>query len=201
MSYVPQVGSNRRPFAMWLFVAMGSLLVILLTVGAPTLLAAGHKSVALTIYQTFSHLCHQIPERSFFLDGHPLAVCSRCTGLYTGFLGGIVSYPLIRSFRRTDAPSRKWLFAAAAPLAIDFGLEFFGIWHNTHFSRFATGVLLGGVSAFYVMPGLLDLSLRDWRAKRNVSTVSDANQVSRSEPLSTNVSAAPSDYSAPHRRI
>jgi uncharacterized membrane protein len=55
------------------------------------------------------------------------------------------------------------LFLAAAPLAIDFSLGFFGIWENTHLSRFVTGALLGSVAVLYVMPGLIDLSLMEWR--------------------------------------
>ena len=72
-------------------------------------------------------------------------------------------YPLVRSLRRTDTPPRRWLFIAATPMAIDFFLGFFGIWENTHLSRFLTGALLGSVSVLYVMPGLIDLSLKDWR--------------------------------------
>src|SRR5207248_6656955 len=64
--------------------------------------------------------------------------------------------------RQIEAPARKWLFIAAAPLAIDFTLGYVGIWNNTHFSRFATGALLGAVAVLYIMPGLIDLSLRDW---------------------------------------
>jgi uncharacterized membrane protein len=69
----------------------------------------------------------------------------------------------VRSLRRTDTPPRQWLFVAAAPLAIDFFLGFFGLWENTHLSRFVTGALLGAVSVVYVMPGLIDLSLMHWR--------------------------------------
>jgi hypothetical protein len=46
---------------------------------------------------------------------------------------------------------------------IDFSLGFLGIWQNTHLSRFATGALLGAVAAFFIMPGLIDLSQTGWR--------------------------------------
>jgi hypothetical protein len=49
---------------------------------------------------------------------------------------------------------------AALPLAVDFSLTFFGVWENTHTSRLLTGLLLGSVAVFYVMPGIADLSLR-----------------------------------------
>jgi uncharacterized membrane protein len=184
---------------MWLVAAAGSVGLLSLIIGAPLALSTGHPFWGLTIYRSFSYVCHQIPERSFFLAGHQFAVCSRCTGLYAGFAVATVFYPLVQSLRRTEAPPRKWLFIAAAPLAIDFSLTFLGIWENTHSSRFVTGALLGAVSVFYVMPGLMDLSLRLWRGKR--STSGSAANVSTTEMFSTPVTTAPSDYSAPHRRI
>jgi uncharacterized membrane protein len=199
-NYIPQSGSNRRPLAMWLIIAAGSLAVMSLIIGAPLALKAGHPFWGLTIYRAFSYVCHQIPERSFFVEGHPFAVCARCTGLYAGFTVATIAYPLVRSLRQTNAPPRKWLFMAAAPLAIDFTVGFFGIWNNTHFSRLATGALLGSVAVFYVMPGFMDLSLRSGRAKRKDSSRTTVNNVSSAEMLSAH-SVAPSDYSAPHRRI
>jgi uncharacterized membrane protein len=196
--YAPQTGSLRRPLVMWLLAAAGSIGLLLLIVGAPLALSTGHTFWGLTIYRSFSYVCHQIPERSFFIAGHPLGVCSRCTGLYGGFAAATLIYPLVRSLRRTDAPDRKWLFIAAAPLAIDFTLTFVGIWENTHSSRFITGALLGAVSVFYVMPGLMDLSLRDWGRKRQHSTSTSTLKASTAEIFSAN---APSDYSAPHRRV
>ena len=197
--YIPQTGSLRRPLVMWFIAAVGSLAVMSLIIGAPLALHAGQPFWGLTLYRSFSYVCHQNPDRSFFVAGHPFAVCSRCTGLYAGFAFATLLYPLVRSLRRTEAPPRKWLFIAAAPLAIDLTVNFLGIWENTHSSRFITGALLGAVSVFYVLPGLMDLSLREWRHKDKRST--SATSISPPEMFSTSVSAAPSDYSAPHRRI
>jgi uncharacterized membrane protein len=199
-NYIPQSVANRRPLVMWLIVAAGAVGMMSLIVGAPLALNLGHPFWGLTIYRAFSYVCHQIPERSFFIAGHQFAVCARCTGLYVGFTVATVMYPLVRSLRQTEAPKRKWLFLAAAPLAIDFALGFFGIWENTHSSRFATGALLGAVSIFYVMPGLMDLSLREWGSQRKDSVTGTPNRVSP-EAFATIVGAAPGDYSAPERRI
>jgi uncharacterized membrane protein len=198
-NYIPQTVSNRRPLLVWLSAALGCLAVMSLILGAPLALNSGHPFWALTIYQGFSFVCHQIPERSFFIAGHPFAVCARCTGLYTGFTVATVAYPLVRSLRQTEAPARKWLFLAAAPLAIDFAVGYFGIWENTHSSRFATGALLGAVAVLYVMPGLMDLSLREWRRADKQPARTPPGNVAPPQLLSS--SAPPSDYSAPHRRI
>lgn len=210
-NYIPQSVAIRRPFVMWLIAAAGCLITMSLIIGAPFALNSRHPFLGLTIYGAFSYVCHQIPERSFFIAGHQFAVCARCTGLYAGFTSATLVYPLFKSLRQTEAPPRKWLFIAAAPLAVDFTLGFFGIWDNTHFSRLATGALLGGAAVFYVMPGLVDLSLRDWRTsvgravRRKDSTFESASAGAGphtpAEAFSSGAVAAPSDYSAPHRRI
>lgn len=189
--YIPQCVSDRRPLMVWAVVAAGALLVTMLIVGAPLAKANGFSALSFTIYQAFSYVCHQLPDRSFFLAGYPLTVCARCTGVYFGFAAAVLSYPLITSLKRTQAPERKWLFIAAVPLVIDFGLGLVGVWENTHWSRFLTAALLGIVSVFYVIPTLVDLALRSKTQNPNV-TVAAISQVSLD---------APSDYSSPHRRI
>lgn len=200
-NYIPQNVSYRRPLLVWLIAVMGCLSVMSLILGAPLALSAGHPFWAFTIYRAFSYVCHQIPERSFFIAGHQFAVCSRCFGLYAGFTVATIAYPVVRSLRQTEAPARKWLFLAAVPLAIDFAVGYFGIWENTHSSRFATGALLGAVAVFYVMPGLMDLSLREWRRKSKHAAATPASKVATTQMFSPGSSGAPSDYSAPHRRI
>src|ERR1044071_956083 len=193
--YQSQTQRSRVPLLFWLACVAIALGVISLIIGAPLAAASNHQQLAVAIYHSFKTLCHQIPERSFFIAGHQLAVCARCTGLYVGFTLVLCLYPLIRSLHSTDVPNVKWLFLAAALLGIDFSLTFFGIWENTHTSRLLTGALLGSVAVFYVMPGIVDLSLRSWRA-------SDApNPVTFTLASPESIASAPSDYSAPERRI
>lgn len=195
MNYHPQCVSDRRPLLMWLILLTGSLLLLSLIVGAPLARAGQHFLISGTLYQAFSYVCHQQSDRSFFIAGQPLAVCARCTGLYAGFALTTLLYPLFTSLRRTHPPERKWLFIGAAPLAIDFGLGLLGIWENTHWSRFISGALFGSVVVFYMMPALVELSHR-FGAK----TVPHTNTP---EPAATpaRAASAPSDYSAPLRRI
>jgi len=40
-------------------------------------------------------LCHQMPERSFYLNGRQLPLCARCTGTYMGMFIGLASLGLI----------------------------------------------------------------------------------------------------------
>jgi uncharacterized membrane protein len=144
--------------AVWLFLSLLALAIVSAVVSAPIAVTQGHIAFAATIYKTFSYLCHQIPERSFHLAGHPFAVCSRCTGLYAGFAFATLALPLVRSLKQTDTPRVIWLFLSAVPLAIDFGLTYFGVWENNHFTRVTTGALFGAVAAIYVVPGLIELN-------------------------------------------
>src|SRR5215213_5048572 len=194
--YVPQVVPTARPLVFWLVSAATVAALVSLILVAPLAAAAGHAGVAQAIYHASGMLCHQLPERSYFIDGHKFAVCSRCTGIYAGFAFTLLLYPLVRSLRNIATPPRSLLILAALPLAIDFSLTFFGIWENTHTSRLLTGALLGSVAVFYVMPGIIDLSLRSvtkqTRGPRPVTfTLASPERIA----------SAPSDYSAPERRI
>ena len=158
--YVPQCvpqAAARGAIFVWGVLSALSLLVLAQVFSAPVLLAHGYIQPASFIYRAFGFLCHQIPERSFHLEGHALGVCARCTGIYSGFAASVLFYPIVRSLKRADSPSRLWLLVACVPIAVDFALGFFGIWENTHLSRFATGAIFGAACALFVVPGFLDL--------------------------------------------
>ena len=183
--------SSRLVLLVWTASALTILSLTLLIIAAPLAAAGGYQHLATSIYGGFAAFCHQIPERSYFIAGHKFAVCARCTGLYAGFATTLLLYPLLRSLRATDWPPPVWLVLAALPMGIDFGLTFLGIWENTHTSRLLTGMLLGSVSVFYVMPGVAELSSRNAREKRSTFTLASPE----------GMASAPSDYSAPNRRI
>ena len=187
---------TQRALVFWLVSVVVVLSVISLIVVAPVAAASGHSAVATGIYGAFGTLCHQLPERSYFIDGHQFAVCSRCTGIYAGFAFTLLLYPLIRSLKNPVMPRPSWLLLAALPLAIDFSVNFFGFWHNTHTSRLLTGAFLGGAVVFYVMPGIIDLSLR---YARTPPAAEPRATFTLASPES--IAEAPSDYSAPERRI
>src|SRR4030081_1684818 len=120
--------ASRRAIAVWAGTSALALTIVGLIVAAPLAQTSGHPGLAAAIYKTFSFVCHQIPERSFHLAGHQFGVCSRCTGLYVGFEVAALIYPLARSLKRIDTPSRLWLILATLPLAIDFALGYFSVW-------------------------------------------------------------------------
>ena len=175
---VPQARTPKRSIIVWAITATVTLVFVSLVVVAPLALAGGHDFAALVIDNAFGRVCHQIPERSFYLAGHPFAVCARCTGIYFGFAAGVLLYPLVRSLKEGCAPARTWLLIALLPTALDFTLGFFGVWENTHLTRSVTGALLGTVTAFYVVPGLMDLSRLSFSRSAESSPDEENNQAS-----------------------
>ena len=149
----------------WMITSAIVVLWIGLIVSAPLLLSIGYVSVSSPIYNFFSYICHQISERSLHLDGHQLAVCSRCFGVYLGLLGGILAYPLWRSIDEIEPLPRFWLFFSLVPITIDWSLTIFGVWENTHASRFITGFVLGATCATFIVPALVEI-VRNFSYKR-----------------------------------
>jgi uncharacterized membrane protein len=117
------------------------------------------------VYHFFSYICHQIPDRSIHLAGHPMAVCSRCFGVYFGLFAGILVYPLIRPIDEIEPLRRLWLFVSLIPITVDWSLTVLGIWENTHVTRVITGVILGVGCAVYIVPALVEV-VRNTTARR-----------------------------------
>jgi uncharacterized membrane protein len=113
--------------------------------------------IASPLYTFFSYICHQLPERSLHFAEHQLAVCSRCFGVYFGLLAGLIVYPLWRRIDDIEPLPRIWLFLSLVPIGIDWSLTVFGIWENTHFSRFITGLILGAACATYIVPAVVEI--------------------------------------------
>jgi uncharacterized membrane protein len=123
----------------------------------PFLVKFGYSSAASPIYTFYSFICHQIPERSLHIFGHQLAVCSRCFGVYCGLLLGLLTYPLWRAVDDIEPFSRIWLILSLVPISVDWSLTIFGIWENTHLSRFITGAILGIACGIYILPAVVEI--------------------------------------------
>jgi uncharacterized membrane protein len=123
-----------------------------LFVAAP-LLSSGESSLAPPLYKAFSHVCHQFPDRSFSLAGHPFAVCIRCTLIYVGFVASLLFYPYL-SRRKNLLPDVRILLLAFVPMAIDGMLQLLGLSQSTTLTRIVTGTLAGIVLPFLVVPPL-----------------------------------------------
>ena len=66
-------------------------------------------------------VCHQIFERSFQINGQPISLCARCTGMYVGVLLRLI-YQLLLGRRRTAWPEKKFQLVLAI-FFIAFGID------------------------------------------------------------------------------
>lgn len=95
-------------------------------------------------HQAFFNLCHQDPARSFWINGQPMAVCSRCLGIYAGFGLGWFLLPLYHKVDIVGQGSFKKVALIIAVINIfDIVGNILGFWENTLVSRLALGYMLG----------------------------------------------------------
>ena len=160
-NYVPQniaVKMRAQAVRVWIVGLAVGLVWASLIIIAPIAKANGIVQLSSPLYQFFSLICHQMSDRSFHIEGEPFGVCSRCFGVYFGLFAGFVIYPLWRNIAEIEPLPRFWLFASMIPIGIDWSLTIFGIWENTHLSRFVTGLILGIACATYIVPAIVEIT-------------------------------------------
>lgn len=140
----------------WLAPGVAALAVawILVIVAAPVLWtpAAG------VMYAVGSFICHQIPDRSFHLQGVQLPVCARCLGLYSGGAFGSVigASAIVRRRSRQGQPLARalrwrWTAAAAIPTLVTIVLEWGFGWPMSNTVRALAALPFGVAVAFVVV--------------------------------------------------
>jgi uncharacterized membrane protein len=139
-------------------IAAGATLWCVMLILPSILAVAGGEAGApgALIYAFFRPLCHQLDDRSFHLWGVPLAVCSRCSSIYAGFLAGTFAYPFCGSLRHRFPSDRVLLVIASIPLMIDVGAGAIGLYDVTNVTRAATGAWFGIVIPLVVVPGMME---------------------------------------------
>ena len=112
------------------------------------------------IYAVGGVICHQLPERSFFLEGRQLPVCARCTGLYVGGAAGLLAWwgiKLLRGWRPQPVPpaSAPWatagqarwalglLLLVATPTVVSYLTGVLGVWDGSNVTRAVLALPLG----------------------------------------------------------
>jgi len=119
---------------------------------APWLVATGHPTLAAPIYFAYRFVCHQRPDRSFFLFGQQVAYCQRDLAIYVGvFVLGLV-YALVR--RWLKPLSWRGAFLLALPMALDGSTQLVGLRESTWQLRLVTGTLFALAVVWFVYPRL-----------------------------------------------
>jgi uncharacterized membrane protein len=146
---------------------------------AAALLYAGFEVPGRLIHLGFWPLCHQLPERSFFLFGEQtvysyeqigavlggsvpnrfqgnealgfkLAMCQRDMAIFGAALLAGLAFNLVRG--RLRPLSWRGLALMSLPMAIDGFGQLFGLWSSTWVSRLVTGGLFGVAGVWLLYP-------------------------------------------------
>jgi uncharacterized membrane protein len=148
----------------WLLIVNGGAIVYAgLPWLSPLAKATGHPLIGSFLFSIYTPLCHQLPERSFFLCGHQVGFCHRCAAMYTAIAAAGLLFGLLR--RRIRPFSLKVGGLLLLPMLLDggshliddvFGLGFRGggdaIGTLNFWLRMLTGVLVGVAALLVVYP-------------------------------------------------
>lgn len=123
---------------------------LLITLFAATPLLWPGSGVGVAAHIVFSGLCHQMPDRTLSIDGHSMAVCHRCTGIYLGLaLGGFAAL-----VKRVDPRSARVWLIGAAPTLIQVALAIPWTVFDAWWIRLITGAMTGAAGGLLMASGL-----------------------------------------------
>jgi uncharacterized membrane protein len=122
-------------------------------------------------------VCHRIPSHSFTIDGRPMPLCARCSGMYLGALFGIF-YQFIQGKRRGGF-ARKWLIVLCLlgiPFIVD-GLNSFSgliidnalLYPPQNWIRFITGLDVGLLISMLIFPLFVQTAWQTWSPEAAIS--------------------------------
>lgn len=127
---------------------LATLACMLLAAGA-VLPPVASESIRVVLMDGYSWFCHQIPGRSFHVDGHAFALCHRCTGIVFGLVAGAVSLLFFRISDERFSTGFKFLLLLTITLnVIDWALGFSGLWAGSVFIRTMVGASFGIVAGY-----------------------------------------------------
>lgn len=183
--------------AHWLALAnLGFGVLVGLPMLAPILYHWGYDGPAALIHAAFHPLCHQLPERSFFLfgpsvtysydelaallgTGHvparwvgaqdlgfTMAVCQRDIAVYGSMVLAGIAFAGLRP--RLRPLSVRQFLLCIAPMAVDGGGQLVGLWSSTWLTRIITGALFGIACILLTYP-YLDRGMREVHAETSAA--------------------------------
>ncbi|HTP09223.1 MAG TPA: DUF2085 domain-containing protein [Anaerolineae bacterium] len=127
-------------------------------------------------------LCHQLPDRSFFIHEHQTPLCARCTGMYLGFFIGLIFLIIRRRTHSARLPTTAIISVLIGFITI-MGIDGINstisiipgapqLYHTTNIHRILTGTLFGIAMCMLFFPVFStaiwrqpsgDRSLKSWR--------------------------------------
>jgi uncharacterized membrane protein len=106
--------------------------------------------LAQAVYTMGDINCHQLAERSFFINGNQMPFCARDVGIFIGLVSGMLIVLLLSP--RFSLPV---LAVLVLPILIDGSVQLTGWYESNNLLRLATGAL-GGIGASYFLGHFAD---------------------------------------------
>lgn len=96
-------------------------------------------------YSIMKKICHQRPDRSFFIFGKKLPLCTRCLGLYFSFFVGIIIAILNINWLMGFKLYQIILFLVICmlPLVVDGFTQLYKLRKSNNILRLITGLIMG----------------------------------------------------------
>ncbi|CAN5302389.1 hypothetical protein BH23BAC3_BH23BAC3_23880 [soil metagenome] len=130
-----------HPF-LYLFVLACSLFVIAVSLGE-LLWGTAPGTEQHWTEKMFFGICHQLPDRTYSVNGQYMSVNTRCFGIFTGIAIGWMLIPFINKFTVGNRWPVLLLLAAVLLQIADYVGNMIELWQNTNHSRAFLGSLAG----------------------------------------------------------
>lgn len=105
----------------------------------------GANPLASVVYTIGDFNCHQLSDRSYFLNGNQMPFCARDVGIFAGLsAGAMISLLFVFEMRLI------WLIIGLIPMGFDGSVQALTGYDSTNAVRFATGIVAGCVVAIFI---------------------------------------------------
>ena len=112
--------------------------------------------------QMYSTVCHQAHEKTIRIDGENLLVCSRCAGIYLGFLLiGLCSLLI----SKVSVISLPFLLVASAFMLFDVLFTSFNVYDYSKIVALITGLFFGSTIILFFLNELKKLNQLNYNEK------------------------------------
>ncbi|TVR17346.1 MAG: DUF2085 domain-containing protein [Balneolaceae bacterium] len=127
----------------WFYTSILASLIFLVIVSLGGGIWGAEQTIGHWTGRLLEGVCHQMPDRSFSINGVQMAVNTRCFGIFAGLLAGWLSIPVMIRLKASKKWTLRFLLCTVFLQIADFTGNLLGLWVNTNISRFMLGLLLG----------------------------------------------------------
>lgn len=105
---------------------------------------SGINPVAWMVYSFGDLNCHQLRDRSFFLNDNQMPMCSRDTGIFVGLFAGALAL-----FVFSLSTRKRYMVIGLLPMIVDGLFQASTDYESDNSVRFVTGIIAGAAFAMF----------------------------------------------------